>query len=285
MQTVERRGAVPVGNRKKEGRNKARSRGSSSSAVQPLHCDRMSVCIPAVAGQDRPPTPTTGLPGCGCTARGCPCFRDEGSLLPYLFVDIETTDSDACACEILEISCMVLDTSLRCGGTCTHTVRQPLAVLDTASLWCRQQYCDREFGGNHLLSDSHNAADDSAEVEDHVCDFIQEHFWCRCRGRMTQPWMAGASPHCDLSFLQHRMPRVSTLVHYRIFDVSTLLAQSRLASRMPHADVTKHDRLLQESSAEHEKLAKEVPPSHPHRADYDVLRTVALLRAYQKVYG
>ena len=75
--------------------------------------------------------------------------------------------------------------------------------------------------------------------------------------------MCGSSVHFDRAFLGRRMPEAAALFHYRNIDVSTINELGRRWAPDVHAEI---------ASAQ---------PESNHRADDDVYRSIALLRAWR----
>jgi oligoribonuclease len=127
-----------------------------------------------------------------------------------VIVDLETTGLCRYTNKIVEISILVLDTELHELGA------MEMVIPSQPEDW---EHIDPIVTDMHtkngLKEESLNADRNLGKVEQIAMGFLQYN-------DATGFPMAGSSVHFDRGFLEHHMPSLEQLFHYRLFDVSGL---------------------------------------------------------------
>lgn len=136
---------------------------------------------------------------------------------PLVWIDLEMSGLDPDTCEILEIATLVTDGQLELLAEGPDIViHQPDPVLDRMDAWCTRQH-----GQSGLTAQVRASTTSLAEAEARTLEFLRAH---------CSP---GKSPLCgnsighDRRFLLRYMPQVSSFLHYRMVDVSSIKELTR----------------------------------------------------------
>lgn len=176
-----------------------------------------------------------------------------------IFLDLETTglaDHD----EILEVAAIAVDDSF-------EEKARFHRVFNTAHTYAYQRMNpfvrDMHFKNGLWMESLRAAVDDTPDFIDVAFSgFIRDN--CPAVGEKDGPLLAGNTISFDRRFIRRWMPETEKLLHYRMFDCSTI---NELAKRAWPA--------LYEGRGK--------APDAPHRAVYDVEESLKLARYYR--YG
>lgn len=176
-----------------------------------------------------------------------------------IFLDLETTglaDHD----EILEVAAIAVDDAFA-------ELSRFHRVLNTAQTYSYQRMDpfvrDMHFKNGLWMESLRAAVDDTPDfVDAALAGFIRD--VCPKTGENDGPLLAGNTISFDRRFIRRWMPETEKLLHYRMFDCSTI---NELAKRAWPA--------LYEGRGK--------PADAPHRAMYDVEESAKLARYYR--YG
>lgn len=184
--------------------------------------------------------------------------------MPLLHADLETTGLDKDTDHILEVAWTLTDNSLRSPWPVPVNGRVITPNPETWDLIAASQFIQDMHGPTGLLKDLGDfiRTDDLASVEREILGDIEEY---EASGRGSQTWyLAGASVHFDLGFIQHWMPNLAKRLHHRVFDTSTLRAffqalgiDHGVVNPMPHRAVHDVEEML-EMSRRYRKFTKEL---------------------------
>jgi len=132
--------------------------------------------------------------------------HDNNSKL--LWVDLEMTGLEPTKDYIIEIAAIVTDFDFTELDTYKSVIYQPQQVLSQMNEWSREMTI-----ANGLI-DRIKAAPNEQHVEIEFIDFIKRNF--------NEPAiLAGNSVYNDYAFIKQWWPGASTLLHYRLLDVSS----------------------------------------------------------------
>ena len=134
---------------------------------------------------------------------------------PLLFLDLETTGLDPDRDQILELAFILAHSDGLRPVTQGEYLVKPLRPI-TMDLVVAEMHST-----NGLLAKLRygNPVD---VVEQEVIQMLHQGFDNIPAGDMPQLVLAGSSVHFDKSFLRVQMPELHKLLHYRIFDLSTI---------------------------------------------------------------
>jgi len=169
---------------------------------------------------------------------------------PLIWIDMEMSGLDPETCEILEIACIVTDGDLvEVDEGMDLVVNQPDAVLDAMDDWCT-----RHHGQSGLTAAVKASTISLKEAEQHTLTYLKQHT------NKGQSPLCGSSVSHDRRFIDRYMPELSTFLHYRTIDVSTV---KELVKRwQPDAGAP--------------------PKKNAHRALDDIRESIEELRHYRK---
>jgi oligoribonuclease len=129
-----------------------------------------------------------------------------------IWIDLEMTGLNPDADRIIEMACIVTDSSLNIVAEGpVVAVHQSQALLDGMDEWNK-----RTHGGSGLIERVKSSTVDEATAERMMLDFVAQYVPAR-----RSP-MCGNSICQDRRFLARGMPALETWFHYRNLDVSTL---------------------------------------------------------------
>ena len=123
---------------------------------------------------------------------------------------MEMTGLDPDSCVPIEVAVVVTDADLVELGSAYGVVHQPDEALAGMSDFVRQMHTD-----NGLLDKVRAATTGAAEVEAALCELVAAHVGER------EGVLAGNSIHTDRRFVTRYFPRLESLLHYRMVDVSS----------------------------------------------------------------
>jgi oligoribonuclease len=171
--------------------------------------------------------------------------------IKYLFLDLETTGLDPGRDTILEVAAYLVDYKYRIIED-FKPVKVALQFRDTG--WDPNSWAMKQHTASGLLADCYASEITLQQAERMLVDLVQE----------FNPILAGNSIHFDRTFLREYMPTLYRKLHYRNFDVSTLIA---LFAHFPDSGVTR-------------------PAVIAHRADEDIRTSIQLANAaYSYMYS
>ena len=169
-----------------------------------------------------------------------------------LWLDMEMTGLEPARERILEIATLVTTAQLDVLALGPELViHQPDEVLAAMDAWNTSHH-----GASGLTVRSRESTVTEAEAEAATLAFVDAHF-----GPKERPVLCGNSIHQDRRFIRRYMPAFDQRLHYRMVDVSTV---KELAKRW-YPD----------------ELAAGPAKSDAHRAQGDILESVAELRFYK----
>jgi oligoribonuclease len=149
-----------------------------------------------------------------------------------LALDLEMTDiADVRAGRIMEVGVVILGAGLEWltreaadGATTMYhrVLRLTDAELDASSEWSKLHHSRRRAAAGLSLMELCRVSPFAlADVEQELVSLVLEH------GQGRPMMLAGSSVACDRVFIDHHMPRLSSVLHHRTIDVSTLLELCR----------------------------------------------------------
>ncbi len=173
-------------------------------------------------------------------------YRKYGNLI---WLDMEMSGLDPETCVPIEVATIITDSQLNILAEGPNIViHQPDSVLDAMDEWNTSHH-----GASGLTQAVKDSTTSCEEAESQTLAFLEE--W-------TSP---GKSPICgnsigqDVRFIRRYMPRISTHLHYRVVDISSI---KELVGRW---------------------YGIEPPPKkEAHRALGDIRESIAELRYYQQ---
>jgi oligoribonuclease len=131
---------------------------------------------------------------------------------PLIWIDLEMSGLDPAQCAILEIACIVTDGELAEQGEGVDLViHQPDAVLDAMDDWCT-----RHHGQSGLTAAVKASPISLREAELRTLEYLRKFT------HKGQSPLCGSSVSHDRRFIDKYMPELSTWLHYRTVDVSTV---------------------------------------------------------------
>ncbi len=130
-----------------------------------------------------------------------------------LWVDLEMTGLDHQTDLIVEVAAILTDWNFNELESYVTAVKQDEAALKKlfgANKWAMQ----RPENTNELINLSLSGESESA-TEDKLVALVQKHL-----GSDEVVLLAGNSIHCDKRFIEQYWPKLNSLLHYRMLDVS-----------------------------------------------------------------
>ncbi len=126
-----------------------------------------------------------------------------------LWVDMEMTGLDEKRDHILEVAAVVTDYNLEPLDEYAAIVFQPQEILDLMDDWCVKTH------GKSGLTEAVKSGTPLEKVEEELIALTQKHF------PNTRAVLCGNSVGQDRRFIDAYLKRFSSLLHYRIIDVSS----------------------------------------------------------------
>jgi oligoribonuclease len=141
----------------------------------------------------------------------------QTSSAPIVWVDLEMTGLEPGRHAIVEIATLITDGELRVlAEGPSLVIHQPEEVLSQMDDYVRQMHTR-----SGLLDKIRASTVSLADAEEATAAFVERH------AERGQSVLAGNSVWKDREFLSRSMPRVLSLLHYRILDVSTVKELAR----------------------------------------------------------
>ena len=128
-------------------------------------------------------------------------------------MDLEMTGLDENTDKILEIAALITDYDLNEIDQKHYIVYQPQEVLDRMNNWCKEQH------GKSGLTALVPTGWELHKVEQELVAWVESHFGKK-QGKEGAV-LAGNSIHNDRRFIEKHMPGFSSVLHYRMVDVSS----------------------------------------------------------------
>ena len=131
----------------------------------------------------------------------------------YLWLDLETTGLEESRCTVLEVAAIITDEQLVEIDRWRRVVNHDLKTLMMAQ-WPWEQH-----SASGLLEEIKEAKAHMVHVDEALDRWVAGH-----DGQGATPLhLAGSSIHFDRGFMKMHLPRTLKALHYRQFDVSSLL--------------------------------------------------------------
>jgi oligoribonuclease len=127
------------------------------------------------------------------------------------WVDMEMTGLDPQKEVIIEVAAIIADLDFKEYATYETVIRQPQKYIDGMDEWNRTHH-----GQSGLIAKIPNGKDQNT-VESELIKLLQEHF----PDPKARPVLAGNSIHQDRRFIDLHMPKLASVLHYRMLDVSS----------------------------------------------------------------
>jgi oligoribonuclease len=145
--------------------------------------------------------------------------------MKLLWLDLETTGLEPEKCQILEVAACVADLEFpfQTRDPYEAVLRPPVKPLDVHPVVLEMHQ------KNGLWADCDKSTTTLAEVEERLIAMTGE---TPASDRENQTTLAGSCVGFDLAFIKVHMPRLAAFLHYRVFDVSSVLIFAR-AMGMP----------------------------------------------------
>lgn len=163
---------------------------------------------------------------------------------PLLWLDLETTGLDPQKDSILEVFAAIVQNGV------------VVTLLDSRihrAIGAPQRVMSPEVEKMHRLSglldvlEKEEAALHDAGIQSWFSS-IKYAETCIVEGLRDLEWLrtpnvlAGFSPHFDLAFIRHHMPRLASMLSHKVFDVSTLIRAGRMLEKpaLPKPSIAQH---------------------------------------------
>lgn len=154
--------------------------------------------------------------------------------MKLLFLDLETSGLDPQTCQILEVAACVADLDR------PFNTRDPYEAvccpvdlnLDDVHPVVRAMHTE-----NGLWSACAASTTSLNEIEDRLIAMTGE---TPASDRDNQTTLAGSCVSFDLAFINRWMPRLAKFLHYRVFDVSSILLFARAMGMPPLPKAVAH---------------------------------------------
>lgn len=171
-----------------------------------------------------------------------------------VWMDLEMTGLNPHVDSIIEAAVVITDTDLNViADGPNRIIHAPKEAFEKCEPVVKEMLIEN---GLAVLSPKSTVSE--AEAEEEILRFIAAHTEER-----SSP-LCGNSIHMDRVFINHRMPRLDTYLHYRNLDVSSLKG---VVSRW-------HPEIYEEYKA--------TRPGKSHRAKDDIMQSIAELQFYKK---
>lgn len=128
-----------------------------------------------------------------------------------LWLDLETTGLSEVKDVILEVGAIVTDQDYNIIDKFSETVCWDDHVLQNMNDWCKKTH-----GESGLIKECQSSPNSMYTLNDKLIDFIKKHF------PEQKPVLHGNSVHFDKKFIDFHLPQVSSLLHYRLVDISSI---------------------------------------------------------------
>lgn len=140
--------------------------------------------------------------------------------MKLLWLDLETTGLDPQTCQILEVAACVADMERPFDTRDPYeaVLRPPVKPLDVHPVVLEIHH------KNGLWADCDKSTTTLAEVEGRLIALTGE---TPASDRENQTTLAGSCVSFDLAFINRWMPRLAKYLHYRVYDVSSVILFAR----------------------------------------------------------
>ena len=174
-----------------------------------------------------------------------------------VWIDVETTGLDFDKEALLEIAVVITNNELEILDSYANIIKTPKRKLRRMNDYVRCMHTDSE-----LIADlKYFGGKPSNKVEEEILEMLDRN------GLTKNLLLGGASVHFDRRMLETRMPKLMKRFTHQNLDVSSV---GLLVKRWtPHV----YDKIKADSAAD--------PNPFPHRAWYDILATIELLKEYR----
>ena len=175
-----------------------------------------------------------------------------------VWIDVETTGLDFKKEALLELAVVITDKDLNILDSYSNLIKTPKRKLRRMNEYVLKMHTDSE-----LIEDIKQfARKPIAEVEAEILELLDRN------GLKKGLLLGGASVHFDRRMLESRMPRLMARFTHQNLDVSSIgLVVKRWTPGV-------YEQIKRESD--------EDPNPFPHRAWYDILATIELLKTYRR---
>ncbi len=126
-----------------------------------------------------------------------------------LWVDLEMSGLDVEKEVIIEVAAIVTDHKMTPQDQYHSVVKQPQKYIENMDEWNKTHH------GRSGLIDKIPRGNDPADVEEDLISFVKKHF------PNEKPVLAGNSINQDRIFINKYMPKLASMLHYRMLDVSS----------------------------------------------------------------
>jgi len=156
-------------------------------------------------------------------------FKKERRNMKLLWLDLETTGLDPIKDSILEVAAMTADLEAPFE---TGSPYETVLNFNLQGISVHPAVIEMHTK-NGLWKACAQSATFLGEVEEQLLSMIPQ-----STDRENQTTLAGSSISFDLSFIRQKMPKLARLLHYRVYDVSSvvLFCRSLGMSKLPKAE-------------------------------------------------
>jgi oligoribonuclease len=191
----------------------------------------------------------------------------------YIWFDTEYSDLDLERAQLLQVSALITDTSLRRVVPQVNDVILPvrLPMGEKPSPWVEQYLPDLVIACRSEL------AVDLAEADNQLAAYVDAVVGAPAANERERPFLAGNSIHADWWLVHHFLPRFRSRLHYRHLDVTSF----KLEWQRIHPDI--------EFEKENSDIVRKYFPEAVlpaagtrHDAYYDLQASIAELAFYRR---
>jgi oligoribonuclease len=127
-----------------------------------------------------------------------------------LWIDLEMTGLDPKKDKILEVAAIATDMKLESVASYESVVKVSNRLMKTRMVG---EFWEKNQTSRDALIEQSKSGKPVKEVERELIDFVKKNFG-------SEVYLAGNSIHQDRKFIEHEMPELNKLLHYRMLDVS-----------------------------------------------------------------
>ena len=191
----------------------------------------------------------------------------------YIWFDTEYSDLDLKKAQLLQVSALITDTSLRRVVAHEDDVILPvrLPIGEKLSPWVEQNIPDLVRACRSEL------AVDLAEADNQLATYVDAVVGPPAANERERPFLAGNSIHADWWMIQHFLPHFRDRLHYRHMDVTSFKLEWQRIYRDIGFEKENSDMIR-------EYFPEAVLPDAENRHDayYDLQASIAELAFYRK---